>query len=250
MSSIDIQDIDINALMRGLVHELRNPLSAILTASNLLQAGADLDEETAMLLEVVQKESRRMNRILLEFSAFVKPPAARLEPFDLARTIRNVVGDMQREGGITEKIAVHDSLPETLYVSGDPEHIRRAIAEILENAAEELERGGTISLHAIAAKHRVELSIEDSGGGLETAELDKVFQPFYSTKPQSTGLGLAVARVAARSSGGDITFEKKESDGARVVLVLPAAEPESGNADDLLEDDKRSVVSSHSGPTS
>lgn len=250
MSSIDIQDIDVNALMRGLVHELRNPLSAILTASNLLQAGADLDEETAMLLEVVQKESRRMNRILLEFSAFVKPPAARPEAFDLARTVRNVVGDMRREGSLGEKIEVRDALPENLHANGDPEHIRRAVSAILENAAEELERGGLISLQAMQPEHGIALAVEDSGNGLEAADLEKAFHPFYSTKPQSTGLGLSVARAAARSSGGDIRIENGANGGARVTLVLPSAAPPQDEEDTIGEPDTSSVVSTHGTSTS
>ena len=73
--------------MRGLVHELRNPLSAVLTASSLVQGGADADEETTMLLDVIQKEARRMNRILTEFSHFVKPPTPQIETFDLGALV-------------------------------------------------------------------------------------------------------------------------------------------------------------------
>jgi signal transduction histidine kinase len=245
MSPIDIQDIDVNALMRGLVHELRNPLSAILTASGLLNAGAELDEETAMLLDVVQKESKRMNRILLEFTAFAKPPAAHPAPFDFAREVRHVVADLTNDGVVNSKIEVRDELPEHLMANGDEVHIRRAMTAILENAAEQLERGGIISLHSVEQEEQVAIAVEDSGGGFGPGEMEQAFQPFFTTKSQSTGLGLSVARVAVRACGGDITLENMPGGGARVLVTLPLASPIEENVDAASTSDISSMVSSH-----
>ena len=221
------QTIDVQALMRGLVHELRNPLAAILTATNLLNAGDDLDEETAMLLEVVQKESRRMNRILTEFSSFVKPPLAQSEAFDLAGMARDILSDLADEAS-WQKVNVCDELPEHLWVKADPVQIHLALTNLLTNAAEAMSEGGDLRLSARVEKGETCLCFDDSGEGLEELVLTQAFQPFFSTKPHSTGLGLPIAKAIILSSGGTLEIENREG-GARVKIELPTAqEPEEG----------------------
>jgi len=224
-------DIDVQALMRGLVHELRNPLSAILTAASLLPGSPGLDEETAMLLDVVSKEARRMNRILTEFSTFAKPPKPNIETLDLASIAR----DLSR-GESTEQsrdfIEVSDELPDHLWALGDAHLSIQALSNVLENAREALPEGGQIRLQGGQEDGHVWLSIGDSGLGLSAQSLENAFQPFYSSKGASTGLGLSIARVAMRASGGDCRIENTQnavssgsSHGAIVTLELPLAQP-------------------------
>lgn len=224
--------IDVHALMRGLVHELRNPLSAILTASSLLKGGQDLDDETAMLLGIVEKESRRMNRILTEFSSFVKPPAAQLETFDVAQTLRGLVRDLQKDGALAPNIEVRDELPAELLVSGDAVQIHQAFHHLLSNAAEAMQNGGALCLHAHEEGQTTRIFLDDCGCGLSEDTLESVFQPFFSTKSVSTGLGLSIAHSLIQASGGGISIHNrfdevpdrstlKKSLGARVHVQLP-----------------------------
>lgn len=219
-------EIDVHALMRGLVHELRNPLSAVLTASTLLQGGDDVDEETVMLLDVVQKESRRMNRILTEFSSFVKPPQARPEAFDLAHLLRSLAAELQREDVLTQRIALHDELPAILAVHADATQTRQALHHVLSNAAEAMEHGGALHLSAQVEGSRVWVCVDDSGEGLSEGALQHAFQPFFSTKPASTGLGLSIARSLLRASHGDLILQNRHSQehGVRVEVHLPGAQ--------------------------
>lgn len=224
--------------MRGLVHELRNPLAAILTAANLLASDSGVEEETEMLLGVVHKEAHRMNRILTEFSHFAKPPAPHVVEFDLAGLAREVVAELQRDGVLSEQILVHDHLPSALEACADPHHAGLALRNVIENAAEALGEGGSIVLTAKSDDEAVSLLIEDDNSGLTPEQLALVFQPFYSTKPTSTGLGLSIARMALRASGGDIHLESRHPDesgdgekaekvaqshGTRAVLRLPVS---------------------------
>ena len=215
-------DIDVQALMRGLVHELRNPLSAILTASSLLPGAQGLDEETGMLLEVVSKEARRMNRILTEFSTFAKPPKAHLAPFDLVALTREIAHHDPAQTSIT----LHDDLPSQLWVHADPHATTQALAQIFENAREALPEGGHIRLTGGQRGENVWLSINDSGAGLGEQALDRAFQPFFSNKPAATGLGLSIARAMLRASGGDCRIENAHDggpNGAIVTIELPLA---------------------------
>ncbi len=219
----DYLDIDVQALMRGLVHELRNPLSAILTASSLLPGAPGLDEETEMLLGVVTKEARRMNRILTEFSTFAKPPKPHLETLDVAKIAREL---SQGEVQTSEEIVLRDELPPHLWAVADAHLTVQALQNILENAREALPRGGTIRLAGGYKNHSVWLSVGDTGEGLSDQSLESAFQPFYSNKGSSTGLGLSIARVAMRAAGGECRIENVrngEAHGAIVTIELPGA---------------------------
>ncbi|RYX83449.1 HAMP domain-containing histidine kinase [bacterium] len=216
-------DIDVQALMRGLVHELRNPLSAILTASSLLPGAQGLDEETEMLLDVVSKEARRMNRILTEFSTFAKPPKQHPEPTDITVIVRELA---RAESKSSAPIAIQDEMPAELWAYADPHGTTQAIQHIIENAREVLPEGGNIRLTGGQKEESVWIAINDSGPGLSENSLERAFQPFFSNKPASTGLGLSIARMVLRASGGDCHIENAHDggpNGAIVTVELPLA---------------------------
>ncbi len=220
-SHSDSFEIDVQALMRGLVHELRNPLSAVLTASSLVQGGPDADEETAMLLEVIQKEARRMNRILTEFSHFVKPPKPQTETFDLGALLCEVAASLQNDGAL-EGVEFSSKLNHPILVAGDPTQTEAALRHILENSADALKHGGSLRVWSDVDGNQDCVLIEDSGGELHADVIERAFQPFFSTKPASTGLGLSIARITILAMGGDITIEAGQS-GTRLRLCLPLA---------------------------
>ena len=220
-SHSDHYEIDVQALMRGLVHELRNPLSAVLTASSLIQGGTDVDEETTMLLEVIQKESRRMNRILTEFSHFVKPPKPQIETFDLGALLCAVAASLQSNGAF-EGVDFSNRLSHPSLVLGDPAQTEAALRHILENSADALSHGGSLRVWSEEDGDQGCVLIEDSGGLPSADVLDQAFQPFFSTKPASTGLGLSIARITILAMDGDLTIEAGET-GARLRLCLPLA---------------------------
>ena len=224
----DSYEIDVQALMRGLVHELRNPLSAVLTASSLVQGGNDVDEETTMLLEVIQKEARRMNRILTDFSHFVKPPTPQIETFDLGTLVCSVASALQNDGAF-EGVEFVERLKIPLYVDGDPTQTEAALRHILENSADALGQGGSLQVWSEEDGNQGGVLIEDSGGVLSKDVLERAFQPFFSTKPASTGLGLSIARITVLSMGGDLTIESGQK-GARLRLCLPLATQSSENS--------------------
>jgi signal transduction histidine kinase len=224
--------IEVQTLSRGIVHELRNPLAAIVTAAGLLQDEPNAGEETLMLLGVIRKESHRMNRILSEFSAYVKPRPPQPAPFDLVEGVRQEAADMMRsrsdEAG---PIEIHDHLPEHLMVVADEEHLREVLHHVLHNASEAMPRGGSLRLEVRLEGRRARLMLADSGTGLSTEALALAFQPFFSSKAQSTGLGLSIARSAVEASGGRMWIENGgDSPGARVFIDLPSAKDASTSA--------------------
>ena len=222
--------IEVQALARGVVHELRNPLAAIVTAAGLLQDD-DTSEETQMLLGVIAKESRRMNRILTEFAAYVKPRPPQRTDFDAAQVLREETRAVLKARTLNPvEVKIDDHLPPQVRVHADEEQFRQVIGHVIHNALEAMSEGGTIKLMGDIHTGKVHLCIGDDGPGLSGAAMELAFQPFFSSKSQSTGLGLSIARSAIEASGGRIWIENegdsescRELEGARIVIELPRA---------------------------
>lgn len=195
---------DLESLLSGLSHELRNPLSAVLTAANLVQSLPGMDEETVMLLDVIRKESLRMNRILIEFSNYIKMPAPRPGPVDLMELVRSVVEELRRDGVLSADIEIDDKLQEKCVVEGDESQLRNAVSRVVQNAGEAINDSGTLTLSSRASDDSLILCIADSGPGFTTEALHRAFEPFYSGKSQAIGLGLSVALLAIEANGGSI----------------------------------------------
>jgi signal transduction histidine kinase len=218
---------NMQSLLGGITHEIRNPLAAILTAISLLQDESGLGEESQILLGVVRKEARRMNQIMTEFSLYVKPPQPYPELFDLIPLLHNVLDELH-DTLLSENIEVREELPSQLNVYADQRQIRQVLCRLIENAIEAMQGQGQSTL--LLRLHednspvaRVGICIEDSGEGFGEDELQRAFLPFYSTKPQSTGLGLSTAQVAVQAAGGALWLENRAERGARVCFVLPRA---------------------------
>ena len=223
--------LEVQALARGVVHELRNPLAAIVTAAGLLQDDDETSEETQMLLNVIAKESRRMNRILTEFAAYVKPRPPQRTDFDAAEVLREETRTVLKARTLNPvEVKIDDHLPPQVRVHADEEQFRQVIGHVIHNALEAMSEGGTIKLMGDVHDKTVHLCIGDDGPGLSGEAMELAFQPFFSSKSQSTGLGLSIARSAIEASGGSIWIENEgesescaELQGARIVIELPRA---------------------------
>lgn len=213
--------------MRGLLHELRNPLSSIITASTLLQDAAlpgavEISEEGQMLLDVIKKESLRLNHILTEFADYIKTPVPSPDDFDLAQTIASLIREMRIVGVLPEEIAIENRFSAPCPVRADEKQIRNALRHLLDNAIEEMPAGGTLLFSPLEASssHLAGVCLTDSGKGFSRESRERAFQPFYSTKSHSIGLGLAAVRSIIESAGGRIWIES-DSPATRLCFELP-----------------------------
>lgn len=233
------RDPEMEMLLRGLLHELRNPLSSILTAATLLQDSPmpeepAISDESRMLLEVVKKESLRLNHILTEFAGYIKLPPPQPAKFDLAQTTRASVRELQREGVLRPTVKIKDDLPASCDAWGDENQIRVAISHILRNASEAMSESGELRLSFNSSEQQEENSdnvvicITDSGNGFTPESRDRAFQPFYSSKEHNVGLGLSCVRSLLEASDGLIWLEEN----TQVELaVLP--EPSTSRASQI-----------------
>ena len=203
----EVSDPDVRSLSNGLAHTLRNPLSSIMTAADLVKDDPNVGEESAMLLGIIDKESRQLNRILTDFLNYVRPRPAAPTTFDLAKSLRDAVQALRHEKKLPDSITIEDDLPAVLPALGDENAIRQSLCHVVKNAAEAMGGKGTLHLCGEAFDSRGRVHVEDSGPGFSDESLQRAFEPFYSYTPECAGLGLSVALAAVERAGGRISVE-------------------------------------------
>ena len=212
-------------LANSMAHSIRNPLSSIVTAAKLIGSDENLSEETQMLLEVVQKESKQLDFLLTDFLHYVRPQKIALTQLDIGKIVAQTILVLQRDGVLTPQLKIENVLPAGLTARGDEVQIGRALRNVLRNAAQAmLDEGGALRINGEYAQNdgTLQLFIGDSGGGFSQEDLQRAYEPFYSNTPEGAGLGLPIARDAIERCGGTLHLEN-DKDGACVVITLPAA---------------------------
>jgi signal transduction histidine kinase len=208
------------SLVGTLAHELRNPLAA---ASGLLQLMSRKPEKGLAYADLTIRELDRVIRLLNEFLLLGKPSQMAGEAIDLKGFVQELLPLLRGEGAAQGAEVVAD-LSEVSPVRADAAQLTQVILNLVRNALEAGHKGNQVVIALRQDQGEVALTVRDHGPGLRPETIDKVFQPFFTTKPHGTGLGLAVALAIARNHGGSLTAANAPAGGAVFSLVLPAAE--------------------------
>lgn len=211
----------VGEMAAGLAHEVRNPLGAIHGAAQVLTAGRDGAKQKEML-EVIQEETERLGRVVGDFLEYARPAPPRREPVDVADLARRVLRSAEVAGlDLRTELQVK---PEARHASGDPDQLLRAFANLVRNAGEATGPGGLLRVEVgMDAAGRITIRFEDDGPGIPAGQMTRLFQPFHTTKPDGTGLGLAFIHRVVEAHGGEISVEGREGLGAVFTIALPAA---------------------------
>lgn len=214
---------------RRLAHEIKNPLTPIkLSAQRLLRKYGDSvdDKETfKRTITTIIKAVDDMKRMVDEFYRFARMPEVRLEVTDLAEVVRDLVEFYRTSWKeIDFTLSVDDDFPKKVLVDG--EQMRRAIMNIIENAIDALEGNGRIDVRLKFKKEDKILVIEiaDTGKGIPDEDKEKIFIPYYSTKPDGVGLGLTITDKIIADHGGYIKVRDNHPSGTVFVIEIPYKE--------------------------
>ncbi len=212
-------------LAAGMAHEIRNPLSAILNATALLADEARLTaDERAGTLAAMRTEARRLNRILSDFLKFARPQEARVAPGDVRDVLEHVSGlirdDRLRAARVDVKVAVDPGLPRFPF---DRDQLIQVVWNLALNGVEAMNGRGRLSLEGARQNGAVAVAVTDTGPGIPAERRPRVFEPFYSGKPNGTGLGLTIAERIVAAHGGRIEIDSEPGRGTRVTLLFPLA---------------------------
>ncbi len=206
----------------SLAHEIRNPLNTINMNIQLLDEQLkDGSEDTIKKLGRVRNEVMRLDGILTSFLRFARPPKLSVERVNLKELLTRLgefFGPEVEGAGIHLKLDIPDDLP---VIHGDPEQLRQLFLNLLLNARDATKHGGRITVSAWRTPRRAHIAISDNGCGIEKDKLERIFEPYVTTKPDGTGVGLAIVRRIAMDHGGSIRVESKPGEGTTFTVSLP-----------------------------
>jgi signal transduction histidine kinase len=213
-------------LSAGLAHELRNPLGTIKASAEMLSRNVAAENEVAReMAGFIASEVDRTNSLVTRFLQFARPLQLRLENADLARMLDRAIAAVEREA---PGIAIYRNYaPEIPPFPFDAELMERVFYNLVLNAAQATAPGGAVTVKTRAAGGTVEISVIDRGAGIDAQHLDGIFNPFFTTKPQGVGLGLAIVSKIVDEHGGKIAVESEPGKGSifRVLLPMERAAP-------------------------
>lgn len=229
-------------------HELRNPLAVIRTNLDVTLSDPDAtDEDLRHTLEVVQRSSLRMNRLVDDLLVYARQGALSLERqrIDVSELVRDAAEEFRAPAEVAG-IRVTDEAEPGLFVDGDRHALRRALANLLANAVRLAPAGSTIRVRAGAEAPWIWMSVEDEGPGIAHEDQERVFQRFWRGDPREgrtegrSGLGLTIVRQVAEAHGGQVKLASEPGHGAAFAIWLPTAPAEPVAPGHDLGDDSSS----------
>lgn len=207
-------------LSAGLAHELRNPLGTIKASAELLEKNVSGENDVAReMAGFIGSEVDRTNSLVTRFLQFARPLKLRRDKADLTQTLDRAISQVEREAkGAT---IYKNYAPEIAPFPFDSELMERVFYNLILNAVQASPPGGAVSVKTRAGQDCVEISVIDRGVGIDPQQRDSIFNPFFTTKPEGVGLGLAIVSKIVDEHGGKITVESEPGKGSIFHVVLP-----------------------------
>ncbi|MGD6817559.1 ATP-binding protein [Metabacillus sp. 84] len=202
----------------GVAHEIRNPLTVL---QGFLQILKEKSPEDYPYTEIMLSELKRLNDIVSEFLILSKPQSVNRKLFNLREVLKETITFFGSEMALKNIVIKMDEI-DSVTVYGDRNQIKQVLINLLKNSSDAMPDGGTIriSLEKNDGKTAA-LIINDSGCGIPKQKLDKIKEPFFTTKEKGTGLGLVITEKIAAQHGGSLEIESEEGKGTTVKLILP-----------------------------
>ncbi len=215
-------------LSAGLAHEIRNPLGSVEGAVEIL-CRQQLPVETRQEFgELARKEVNRLKGLLTNFLDFARPQTPKrvsTDPLQLLESVSKLAVETAKMSGTQVRIEPGDHVPAVLV---DPEQMKQVLLNLVINAIQAMRTGGQVILRTVRRPDSVVLEVEDEGVGIPPEDLERVFNPFVTTRPNGTGLGLSIAYQIVNQHGGHIAARRNPERGMTFTVTLPVGS--EGNA--------------------
>jgi signal transduction histidine kinase len=216
----------VGQLSSGIAHEIRNPLNYISLAIDHLKdeikcSSPEKQQELSKIAENIKAEVRKANYMVLNFMNYGRPLKLRKTSISYSEIVESaltVLNDKLREQKVTVKLDIPDDLP-LMYC--DQELIRNCMFNFITNGAQSMPDGGTLELGVEFSDGMFRLSFSDQGSGISAEDLEKIFQPYFTTKEAGIGLGLAITERIIKEHGGGIIVSSNKGRGTTFTVTLP-----------------------------
>jgi two-component system sensor histidine kinase PilS (NtrC family) len=217
----------VGSLAAGIAHEIRNPLASLSGSIQMLREELDLKADSKRLMDIVLRETERLNIIITDFLDYARPKNSRQERIDLNSLVQETVTLFRNSRDFREGISVHCEIDTPRAVMGDPLRLRQVFWNLLINAAQAIGDRGAIWIIASSSRghaDEITITVTDDGSGIPPENLGKIFDPFFTTKNHGTGLGLAIAYRIIEDHKGTIDVKSGPGKGTTFTIHLPSAE--------------------------
>jgi two-component system sensor histidine kinase AtoS len=213
----------------GLAHEIKNPLAGIKATIEMLSHESYIPEADRSILNKVIAEIKRIEFLMKSLLNFARPPKPNFSRTDVNAVLETVIGTVSKDPAFVRDDAhaiqlvrkFGSQLPD---VSADPMQLQQVLMNLMLNAADAMQKGGTLSLETEhdRSSGMVQITISDTGTGVDEAVINSIFQPFFTTKAKGTGLGLAITKRLVEEHEGSISIRNNPGGGATFIISLPA----------------------------
>ena len=219
--------MQIGPLTQKLIHEIRNPLNSISLNLQLLDEdfsqrhrnGVDLIDR----IHRVRKEVDRLDLILTNFRRYAKLPPPRFELSNLIELMEEVLAFNEPEIQ-SQNIEISRDIESLPLVELDPIQFKQVFLNLIINASQSMNNGGMLTIRARNLADELQIEVQDTGDGIETVYIDKIFDLFFSTKEEGTGVGLAIVKQIVESHGGTINVTSNPGHGANFSIQIPVTQ--------------------------
>jgi two-component system sensor histidine kinase PilS (NtrC family) len=215
----------VGRIAAGLAHEIRNPLGAMRGAVQMLGSASLSETSKQELMNIVLKESDRLNAIITNFLDYARPPAAEFKDLDLKHLIEETAALIRHGIEVLPEHELITELPDhPVWVSADAAQLKQVFWNLSRNAFKAMPSGGRLTIGlALIPNRRARITISDTGCGMSQDQVERLFEPFSESTTGGTGLGLSIVYQIVKDHNGSINVRSKEGSGTTISIDLPAA---------------------------
>jgi two-component system sensor histidine kinase PilS (NtrC family) len=216
----------VGEMAAGIAHEIRNPLASMSGSIQVLRQDLQLNDEQAQLMDIVLRESDRLNDTIRSFLAYAKPQRFAMATLDVRQIVEETVRLLRNSPDVRDDHTIDVDVPlEPLWYEADEHQLRQITWNLATNGLRAMASGGRLLIAAAIDRHDgagdVVLSVQDQGCGIPADQLDEIFQPFRSSFRRGTGLGLAIVHRIVTDYNGSIQVSSSVGVGTTVRARLP-----------------------------
>lgn len=214
----------VGELAAGLAHEIGNPLAAISGSVQLLSAALPADEKQRRLLDIILKESQRLDRTIKGFLRFARPKERAVSRFDVAALLAENLALLRHSEEATGRHRFEIDLePPSVALVGDSDQVSQIFWNLARNALRAMPDGGTLTLRGRVVADAYRIEVRDTGRGMTEQQRAKLFEPFQSFFDGGSGIGMAIVYRIVQEHGGRLAVDSRPAQGTAIVVELPLA---------------------------
>jgi two-component system sensor histidine kinase HydH len=206
----------------GVAHELRNPLSSIKGLALLLRSRFQEKSNDQQTADILVQEVERLNRSISELLDYTRPQKLMMgdvHPEEVVRKAMSLIRMDAESMGVMMEIHAVENVP---VIQADQDKLNQVFLNLFLNSIQAMEHGGRLDIYVASEGRNITFTVKDTGCGVHKEDLPRVFDPYFTTKPEGTGLGLALSAKIIEEHGGTISVQSDPDNGTIVTVILPA----------------------------